>query len=187
MNQKFEKGYLLIANPVLPDPNFSRTVVLLCNHNEGGSFGLVINRVAEFSLDEILEGSEHDIPEIQRIFLGGPVAPTQGFFLCRSEKEFPELEFICPGVQLGMNWESSKAVADQIEEPEKNIRFYLGYSGWASGQLAGEMTQKSWLTREAQESFIFSEHEDKIWSNVVRSLGKEYEYLLNAPVNPSLN
>ena len=155
MNQKFEKGYLLIANPILPDPNFSRTVVLVCNHNANGSFGLVINRVSKNSVEEILDGPQHHIPKIKRIFLGGPVGPNQGFFLCRSEKKFEELESICPGVQLGMNWETSKLVADQIEEPEKNIRFYLGYCGWTSGQLANEMTQKSWLTREAQESFIF--------------------------------
>mgnify|MGYP001181328340 CR=1 FL=1 len=187
MNQKFEKGYLLVANPILPDPNFSRTVVLLCNHNHGGSFGLVINRVAEFSLDEILLESEHNIPEFQKIFLGGPVSPTQGFFLCRSEKELDEVEPICDGIYLGMNWESSGTVAKKIEDPEKNIRFYLGYSGWASDQLAREMKQKSWLSREANQSFIFSENEDQVWSDVVRSLGKEYEYLLNAPINPSLN
>ena len=187
MNQKFKKGYLLIANPVLPDPNFSRTVILLCNHNDGGSFGLVINRVADFSLGEILADSEYNIPEAQKIFLGGPVAPEQGFFLCRSQKELEEMEPICPGVYLGMNWESSKSVARQVVDPEKNIRFYLGYSGWASGQLASEMEQKSWLTREANESLVFSEKEGNIWSNGVRSLGKEYEYLLNAPINPSFN
>jgi putative transcriptional regulator len=187
MDQKFEKGYLLVANPVLPDPNFSRTVILLCNHNDGGSFGLVLNRVAEFSLDEILAESNSDLPSTQKVFFGGPVGQTQGFFLCRSDQDLPEIEPICPGVYLGMNWESSKMIAGQIENPEENIRFYLGYSGWASGQLAGEMEQKSWLTREANDSFVFSNNENKIWSNVVRSLGKEYEYLLNAPVNPSLN
>ena len=75
----------------------------------------------------------------------------------------------------------------RVKNPEKNIRFYLGYSGWGAGQLAGEMTRLSWLTAAACNKFVFQENEDGIWKNVVLSLGKDYEYLVQAPANPQWN
>ena len=75
----------------------------------------------------------------------------------------------------------------RFKDPEKNIRFYLGYSGWGAGQLADEMTRLSWLTSQACSKFVFQKNEDGIWANVVRSLGKDYEYLIQAPVNPQWN
>ena len=85
-----------------------------------------------------------------------------------------------------MNWESLEGIVDRLNDPELNIRFYLGYSGWAAGQLEGEMEQKSWLTCKASRDYVFGDSEKQIWSDVVRSLGKDYEYLLQAPVNHSM-
>ena len=187
MDQEYGKGFFLIANPVLPDPNFSRTVVLLCNHNEEGSFGLVVNRAANLSATDVFAG--HDFPEVlgDKIYVGGPVSQSQVFYLCRSPEPIPEMETVCPGVHMGMRWNSLDRVVNLLEDPERDIRFYLGYSGWASGQLAGEMGHRSWLTCYAKDNFVFGEHENEIWYNVVRSLGKDYEYLLHAPTNPNLN
>lgn len=186
-NQEYGKGYFLIANPVLPDPNFSRTVVLLCNHDNEGSFGLVINRPAPINSKEVFaEMGLSGFPS-GKIYVGGPVSPSQVFYLCRSEEPLPELETICDGVYLGMSWELLDNLMTRFKNPEKNIRFYLGYSGWGAGQLAGEMTRLSWLTSQACGEFVFQEDEDGIWANVVRSLGKDYEYLIQAPVNPQWN
>jgi len=74
-----------------------------------------------------------------------------------------------------------------IENPEENIRFYLGYSGWSSGQLDREMEQNSWLIQSANEQFIFLDSEKMIWPNAVNSLGEKYQYLTKAPVNPQWN
>jgi len=187
MNDKYGKGYFLIANPVLPDPNFSRTVILLCNHNDQGSFGLVLNRSTKLKAREVFTTHELFKEENNRVFFGGPVSQSQVFYLCRSENSIPGLEEICPDVYLGMNWESLEMTVDRLKEPEVNIQFYLGYSGWAAGQLDGEMEQKSWLTCKASEDFVFGVSENQIWSMVVRSLGKNFEYLLQAPVNPNMN
>jgi len=186
-NKEYGKGYFLIANPVLPDPNFSRTVVLLCNHDDQGSFGLVINRSAPIDSKEVF--TEMGMTEFPsgKIYLGGPVSPSQVFYLCHSEEPLPELGFICDGVYLGMSWELLDNLMTRVKNPERNIRFYLGYSGWGAGQLAGEMTRLSWLTSAACDEFVFQENEDGIWANVVCSLGKDYEYLLNAPINPQWN
>jgi putative transcriptional regulator len=185
--KEYGKGYFLIANPVLPDPNFSRTVILLCNHDDQGSFGLVINRSAPIDSKEVF--AEMGMHEFRsgKIYLGGPVSPSQVFYLCHSEESLPELESICDGVYLGMSWELLDNLMTRVKNPEKNIRFYLGYSGWGAGQLAGEITRLSWLTSAACNKFVFQENEDGIWKNVVLSLGKDYEYLVQAPANPQWN
>lgn len=186
-NAEYGKGYFLIANPVLPDPNFSRTVVLLCNHDDEGSFGLVINRSASIDTSKLFaEMGISGFPSGE-IYVGGPVSPSQIFYLCRSEEALPELDKIFDGVYMGMSGELLDNLMIRLKNPEKNIRFYLGYSGWGAGQLAGEMTQLSWLTAQAQDEFVFQKNEDGIWASVVRSLGKDYEYLIKAPVNPQWN
>lgn len=186
-NGSYEKGSFLIANPVLPDPNFSRTVVLLCNHNDEGSFGLVINRNSGlkssevFSSSELLSGYEFDV------FIGGPVSPSQVFYLIQSPRPLLELEEVCPGVYMGLSWDALEDILPNLENPSDSLRFYMGYSGWGSGQLAGEMDQRSWLTCDAQGQFVFTSAEQTIWPGVVQSLGKDYEYLLHAPVDPRNN
>ena len=186
-NEQYGKGYFLIANPVLPDPNFSRTVVLLCNHDEQGSFGLVKNRPAPISAKEVFEEMGVSDSPPGKIFIGGPVSPSQVFYLCRSKIPLPELDAISDGVYMGMSGELLDNLMMRIADPEKNIRFYMGYSGWGAGQLAGEMERLSWLTCEAQSEFIFQENEESIWAYAVKSMGKDYEYLINAPVNPQWN
>ncbi|SVC69862.1 uncharacterized protein METZ01_LOCUS322716, partial [marine metagenome] len=104
-NEQYGKGYFLIASPVLPDPNFSRTVVLLCNHDEQGSFGLVINRPATISAKEVFEEMGVSDSPPGKIFIGGPVSPSQVFYLCRSKIPLPELDAISDGVYMGMSGE----------------------------------------------------------------------------------
>ncbi len=186
-NGSYSKGSFLIANPVLPDPNFSRTVVLLCNHNEEGSFGLVINRNSGLKSTEVFASSELLTGYEGEVFIGGPVAPSQVFYLCRSSRSLPEMEEVCPGVHMGMSWEALETVLPDLPNPNEDLRFYMGYSGWGSGQLAGEMDQRSWLTCNASDPFVFTSPEQHIWPKVVQSLGKDYEYLLHAPVDPRNN
>jgi putative transcriptional regulator len=185
--QEYGKGFFLVANPVLPDPNFSRSVVLLCDHNEQGSFGLVINRSAEINISEVF--SDHDILRSlqSKVFVGGPVAQSQVFYLCRSDTPLPGTELICDNLHLGLNWDELEDVLRTLKNPQENIRFYMGYSGWGAGQLANEMSQRSWLTCAAKNFFVFGDSEESIWTNVIRSLGKDYEYLLHAPLNPQWN
>ena len=186
-NKKYGKGSLLIANPVLPDPNFSRTVILLCNHDEQGSFGLVINRTTELKAPDLFSNIDILNAYNEKIYLGGPVSQSMVFFLCRSSHGINELNEVCPGVYLGSSLETLEAFYPDIENPEQNIRFYLGYSGWSGGQLAGEMEQNSWLIQNADEQFVFRDSASMIWPEVVNSLGEKYQYLIKAPVNPQWN
>lgn len=186
-NGLYGKGSFLIANPVLPDPNFSRTVVLLCKHNDEGSFGLVINRNSGLKSSEVFASSELLAGHECDVFIGGPVSPSQVFYLVRSPHPLPEMEEVCPGVHMGMSWEALGDILPDFENPNENLRFYMGYSGWGSDQLDGEMSQRSWLTCDAADRFVFTASEQNIWPEVVRSLGPKYEYLLHAPVDPRNN
>ena len=186
-NKKYGKGSLLVANPVLPDPNFSRTVILLCNHDEQGSFGLVINRATKLKAPDLFSNIDILNTYNEKIYLGGPVSQSMIFFLCRSSYEIGELDEVCPGVYFGSSLETLEEFYSEIENPEQNIRFYLGYSGWSGGQLAGEMEQNSWLIQNAGEQFVFLDSESMIWPEVINSLGEKYHYLIKAPVNPQWN
>ena len=186
-NKQYGKGSLLIANPVLPDPNFSRTVILLCNHNDQGSFGLVINRSTQLKAPDLFSSIDILKSYNAKIYIGGPVSQSMVFYLYRSSRNVIDLDEICPGVYLGSNLETLESLYLDIENPEENIRFYLGYSGWSDGQLDGEMEQNSWLVQDANEQFIFLDSENLIWPKAVNSLGEKYRYLTKAPVNPQWN
>ena len=186
-NKNYEKGSLLIANPVLPDPNFSRTVILLCDHDEQGSFGLVINRSTQLKAPDLFLNINILKSYNEKIYLGGPVSQSMVFFLCRSPSAAGKLDEVCSGVYLGSNLETLESLYFSLENPEQDIRFYLGYSGWSGGQLAEEMEQNSWLVQRANEQFIFLDSENLIWPKAVNSLGEKYQYLTKAPVNPQWN
>ena len=186
-NKNYEKGSLLIANPVLPDPNFSRTVILLCDHDEQGSFGLVINRSTQLKAPDLFLNINILKSYNEKIYLGGPVSQSMVFFLCRSPSAAGKLDEVCSGVYLGSNLETLESLYASLKNPEQDIRFYLGYSGWSGGQLAEEMEQNSWLVQKANEQFIFLDSESLIWPQAVNSLGEKYQYLTKAPVNPQWN
>ena len=186
-NKQYGKGSLLIANPVLPDPNFSRTVILLCNHNDQGSFGLVINRSTQLKAPDLFSSIDILKSYNAKIYVGGPVSQSMVFYLYRSSRNVIDLDEICSGVYLGSNLETLESLYLDIKNPEENIRFYLGYSGWSGGQLDGEMEQSSWLIQNANEQFVFLDSEELIWPKAVNSLGEKYQYLTKAPVNPQWN
>ena len=186
-NKQYGKGSLLIANPVLPDPNFSRTVILLCNHNEQGSFGLVINRSAELKAPDLFSSIDILKSYNEKIYIGGPVSQSMVFYLFRSSQDVGDLDEVCSGVYLGSSLETLESLCLDIDKQKDNVRFYLGYSGWSGGQLDGEMEQNSWLIQSADEQIVFLDSEDLMWPKAVNSLGEEYQYLTKAPVNPQWN
>ena len=122
-----------------------------------------------------------------KAYIGGPVSQSMVFYLYRSSRDVIDLDEICSGVYLGSNLETLESLYLDIENPEENIRFYLGYSGWSDGQLDGEMEQNSWLVQDANEKLVFLDSENLIWPKAVNSLGEKYQYLTKAPVNPQWN
>lgn len=177
-------GILLIADPFLKDPNFLRTVVFLCEHKEEGSFGFVLNRQYENTLDELIPELEgHQLP----VYYGGPVQTDSIHFLHQYPAEIPGGQEVIKGVYWGGDFD---AVIDMIRnpafEPEK-IRFYIGYSGWSEGQLHEELTEKTWLTVKASRRLIFHHDHTEVWKDSLKHLGGDYEIMANFPIDPQLN
>lgn len=177
-------GALLVAPPMLWDPNFRRAVVLLCEHTEAGSFGLILNRSLTIVMEQIFDDL-HGFDE--EISWGGPVQPETLHFLHRLPEVIPGGIEIRPGIYWGGDFEAVKmAVRDGRLNPD-DIRFFLGYSGWSPGQLAGEVEQGGWILTESFEDAVFDMAETAVWGQTMRSMGGSYAILANFPDHPSLN
>ncbi len=177
-------GILLIADPFLKDPNFLRTVVLLCEHKEEGSFGFVLNRQYENTLNELIpELTGHELP----VYYGGPVQPDTIHFLHQYPDEIPGSMEVIKGVWWGGDFEAlTDLMKNGLVETSK-IRFYIGYSGWSSGQLDDEMKEKTWLTVKATRKIVFHHNYEEIWKDSLKQLGGDYEMMINFPIDPQLN
>jgi len=177
-------GILLISDPFLKDPNFMRTVVFLCEHQEQGSFGFVLNRKYENTLDELIPELEgHKLP----LFYGGPVQMDTIHFLHQYPDEIPGGQEVMKGIFWGGDFEKVVEMIKNEELDEKKIRFYIGYSGWSDGQLTNELIEKSWLTVEATRQLIFHVDHTEIWKDALKQLGGDYEMMINFPIDPQLN
>ncbi|MEZ4900393.1 MAG: YqgE/AlgH family protein [Spirosomataceae bacterium] len=181
--QKPAKGKLLIAEPFLGDPNFERSVVFLCEHNDHGSFGLVFNQSTTLSLNDILrEPVANNLP----VYLGGPVEQNTLHFLHR----LPLIEDAIP-VTHGLYWsgdfEQLTTLLNVGKITEQDIRFFIGYSGWSAGQLEEEIQRKSWIVSDTDPNFIFETPVEQFWRSVLRRMGGEYRVKSHYPTDPSLN
>ena len=177
-------GILLISDPFLKDPNFMRTVVFLCDHQEQGSFGFVINRKYENTLDELIPELEgHKLP----LFYGGPVQTDTVHFLHQYPDEIPGGLEVMNGVYWGGDFEKLVDMIKNTQLAEEKIRFYIGYSGWSDGQLNNELEEKSWLTVKATNRLIFGIDHTEIWKEALKHLGGDYEMMINFPIDPQLN
>ena len=130
-----EKGRLLISEPYLPDPNFERTIILLCENNEDGSFGFVLNKPSLANVSEIMDDiKNYDTPAM----VGGPVQQDTLHYIHR----FPSLDDaveIASGIYWGGNFEKLLFLLETKQMAHKDIKFFLGYSGWTAGQLEEEL------------------------------------------------
>jgi putative transcriptional regulator len=177
-------GILLIADPFLKDPNFLRTVVFLCEHREEGSFGFVLNRQYQNTLDELIpELEKHKFP----VYYGGPVQQDTIHFLHQYPDEVPGGIEVVKGIWWGGDFDKLVELIKSGNIDTTKIRFYIGYSGWSNGQLNEEMKEKSWLTVKATRKLIFHKNYEEIWKDALRQLGGDYEMMINFPIDPQLN
>lgn len=178
------KGTLLIANPFLQDPNFSRCVVFICEHMEEGTFGFVLSRPFDFRLNEL-------VPDLESItlpvYMGGPVQQDSLHFLHQYPDDIPGGVEVAEGVFWGGNFESLKAHLINKDLNSGKIRFFIGYSGWSEGQLGDEMKQDSWLTLKATRRLLFDTQPTDTWKESLKLLGGQYADLVHYPTDPRLN
>ncbi len=177
-------GVLLIAEPFLKDPNFMRTVVFLCEHQEEGSFGFVLNKTYDITLDQLVPG----LPDIKfPVYYGGPVQQDTLHFLHQLPHLIPGGLEVSKGIYWGGDYEMLVSLLQKGEINPHKIRFFVGYSGWSNGQLEDEMKDKSWLTVAAKPKLVFHRNYSEIWKDSLKELGGDYAQLVNYPTDPQLN
>jgi putative transcriptional regulator len=178
------KGVLLIANPFLKDPNFTRSVILLCEHLKEGTFGFVLNQRSPQNLNDLLPDlQEYNFP----VYIGGPVQQDALHFI----HQYPDLiiggEEIAEGVYWGGNFESLLIHLKNNDIDPERIRFFVGYSGWTEGQLDNEMKEESWITVMSTRKLIFTTLPENTWGESLNHLGGNYKMMINFPIDPALN
>ena len=160
----------LIAMPQLGDPNFHLSVVLMIEHGEAGSMGLVINRSAPLSLGELAEGQSMKIAPGhagENVFVGGPVEPQRGFVLHDCET-IEEKHQVIPGLYLSFTLD---ALQPLLQNAASKIRFCLGYAGWGPKQLEKEIAAGAWLCTEAAAEPTLAADPEELWDATLRGWG----------------
>ncbi|MBF9140280.1 YqgE/AlgH family protein [Hymenobacter properus] len=182
-------GTLLISQPFLGDPNFERSVVLLCRDEpEDGSFGLVLNRLTNLTLGDVLDLPTHlataagDLP----LYMGGPVEPNTLHYLHR-RADLPGAQDLGQDVYWGGDFELLLGLLGSGAVTADEIRLFAGYSGWSAGQLAGELQGQSWIRHPASAGKVFTLASDAFWRDILREKGGRFKVLANYPVDPRLN
>lgn len=177
-------GTLLISDPFLKDPNFMRTVVLLCEHQDEGSFGFVLNKTFDQELGDLIKNAEGiRFP----VYDGGPVQKDTLHFIHQKPGLIPGGIEIVDGIFWGGDFEDVLSLLKENKLGKNDIRFFLGYSGWGEGQLTGELDEKSWITRKASRQLVFNMNTPQIWKASLQDLGGEYSQMINYPIDPQLN
>ncbi|MFT5964396.1 MAG: putative transcriptional regulator [Flavobacterium sp.] len=185
ISEKLIKGQLLIAEPsIIGDLSFNRSVILLADHDKEGSVGFIINKPLKYTIHDL-------IPEINarfKIFNGGPVEQDNLYFIHNIPDLIPNSIEISNGIYWGGDFECTKELINKGKIGRRNIRFFLGYTGWEEQQLESEMNDNSWIV--AQNSYknkIIGKSSTHFWKEQIIELGGEYLIWSNAPENPHLN
>jgi len=161
--------------PQLQDPNFLRSVMMIVQHDEDGTFGLVLNRPTDMSASDLCSGLDMKWggdPE-QPLHWGGPVQPQTGWLLFSGPAPFESDDDI-KAVGDGMRFAGSLDVLRQVaQDPPDTLQVLLGYAGWGPGQLENELTEGAWLLAPVSREVVFDVDRTVMWEHVVRSLGIE--------------
>ncbi len=185
-NQAVPKaGNVLLSEPFLDDPYFGRKVVLLCEHNEEGSFGFVLNNFVDIDVDEVMD----DLPKLNtRISVGGPVKNGNLYYL-HTRGDIDESIAVVDGVYMGGDFDRIKDLLLSGELTSKDIRFFVGYSGWSPAQLQDEIRSRSWFVADADRNDIMrtDEENETFWKRLISGMGEGFTHIANAPNDPSLN
>jgi len=174
---------LLVAMPTLGDPNFSRTVTLVCEHNKDGALGIIINRPMEMAISEVFQQLDLTAQDIrlrdQPVLRGGPVAPERGFVLHPAATEGAPVYDATLAVSEKLHVTTSRDVLAAIARGEgpNEALLALGYAGWGAGQLEEEMRANAWLNVPVDEAILFRVPYSERWTAAMQLLGINSERL----------
>ena len=177
------KGQVLVAEPTLPDPNFSRSVIIVAHHDADGALGLVLNRPSETAVAEAAPELTQLCGERALVHQGGPVAP-QGVIVL-AEFEHPETAGLLVTGDLGLVGPDSdlESLAGEV----RRARVFAGHSGWAPGQLDQELEAGGWIAAPLARDDVFAAVTADLWRTVLARKGGRYALAARMPTDPSLN
>lgn len=178
------KGMLLISEPVLSDFYFSKSIVLLADHNDEGSFGLIINKPTDLVLSDI---SDEFSGINTRLYIGGPVKSDSIYFIHTRGDLVGGSSRIMDGLFWGGQSDVLKALILEKKISNNEIRFFIGYSGWQPGQLDREFKEEAWIASATNPEQVLKSDPKSMWRNILKTMGKEYAMWVNYPADPSLN
>jgi len=178
-------GTLLLSEPFMDDPNFKRAVIVLCSHSvEEGSFGFVINQPVSVKLHDVLE----DFPNVEtRVYYGGPVQQDTLHYLHTLGELIEGSKKIAEGVYWGGDFDQIKQFLADNPDRSKEIKFFLGYSGWNESQLSEELKTNSWIVLKGSHDLIWNVHHTDDWQKILEKQGGIFKQIANFPANPQLN
>src|SRR5436309_14941235 len=167
----FLKGQLLLDSGQLRGSFFQRTVVLICQHDAEGAFGLVLNRATGNKVGEMIVADLPDPLKECPLYLGGPVQPSALSFL-HTDAFIPDAN-VLPNLSLGHSLDSLVELGDSFS-PTQKVKMFAGYAGWSAGQLEEEMKRKAWLTHPASLDLVFETAAEKLWPAILSQKGWRY-------------
>ena len=177
-------GDVLISEPFMNDFYFRRSVILLIDHNEEGSLGVIINKRLTIPFNEIVQG----FPEFNAdVYLGGPVETNRIFFIHTVGEMIPDSHLISNGLYWSGNISVLKSMIKMDLIKPHEVRFYVGYAGWDGGQLRNELKANTWVVGRFTAKQLLRTMPGKMWSDFVKQIGKRYALWDKFPVNPSEN
>ena len=179
-----QKGRVLIAEPFLSGNYFNRSVVLLVAHSDKGAVGFILNKRVDFPIHDIFPG----FPEFNaKVYLGGPVSTDSVYFIHKLGSQLPGSIQVLENLYWGGDFEELKRLIKIGVIKSSDIRFFLGYSGWDSGQLEREIKEDSWLVTDVDEETVMRELNQASWVDFVKKAGNRYTIWEHFPENPTLN
>ncbi len=181
---KPERGRVLLSEPFLEDNFFKRSVIYICSHNKDGSFGFILNNVLTVCLHELVDGIDScDFS----ICFGGPVNSSNLYFIHSLGHTIPNSIEIFEGIYTGGDFEIIKEGINNGSITNQDIRFFLGYAGWAVGQLDTELKENSWIVAEIDKTEIIKTDRKSLWKEILDKMGGKYKFISNFPEDPNLN
>ncbi len=181
---KFLKGQLLLDSGQLRGSFFQRAVVLICQHDGEGAFGLVLNRATGNKVGDMIVANLPDLLKTCPLYLGGPVQPSALSFL--HTDDFISDENVMPNLSLGHSLDSLMEIGESFS-PTQKIKMFAGYAGWSPGQLEEEMKRHAWLTHPASLELVFDAEPEHLWQKILRDKGWKYKLLAQMPEDPARN
>lgn len=178
-------GKILLAEPFMLDPNFKRSAILLCDHEEkGGSVGFIMNKPLGTNIDELIE----DFPKFKgEVHFGGPVQTDTIHYIHSLGDLLEDSVEVCQGVYWGGDFDKLKfLITSELVQPHQ-IRFFLGYSGWSDGQLHSEMNYGSWVLADMDINYLFRFKPAKLWEAIMHNKGNTFTIIAKIPEEMSWN